>query len=247
MAEKCLRCFRPLSTCYCPHITALDTGVKFVFLMHPKEAYRQHTGTGRLASLSLVDSEIIVGIDFTENRRLNSLLADSRYLPLLLYPGDDALTAQSPQLLRALAQIPESETIGARKLLVVVVDATWFFAKKMLRLSPNVRSLPKLSFQRLYKSEFTFKRQPSVGCVSTIESCYHLIRELQDAGLVSARLDPGPLMAVFRRMVDFQLAAEHNRIAAGIPGRHSYDARRDAGRRKRQGRQRVENPVSPTS
>lgn len=215
--------------------------------MHPKEAYRQHTGTGRLASLSLVDSEIIVGIDFTENRRLNSLLTDSRYHALLLYPGDDALTAQSPQLLRTLEQIPESEAAAARRLLVVVVDATWFFAKKMLRLSPNVRSLPKLSFRKQYRSEFTFKRQPAAGCVSTIESCYYLIRELQAAALVSVRLDPDPLMAVFRRMVDFQLEAEHNRIAAGIPGRHSYDARRDASRRKRQSRRRVEHPSSPTA
>lgn len=244
MAEKCLRCFRPLSTCYCPHITAIDTGIKFVFLMHPKEAYHQHTGTGRLASLSLVDSEIIVGVDFTQNKRLNQLLSDSAYFPLVLYPADDAFTAQSPLLKESLESVSGGEK---RKLLVIVVDATWFFAKKMLRLSPNVRNLPKLSFQQLYTSEFTFKRQPAEGCVSTIESCYHLIREMQAATLVLAQIDPEPLMTVFRRMVDFQLEAEQNRIAQGIPGRHSYDAERDVNRKKRQRRRRVENPASSKS
>lgn len=239
-----------------------------MFLMHPKEAYHQHTGTGRLASLSLVDSEIIVGVDFTENRRLNSLLADKNYFPVLLYPADDALAAQSPELKAAMectAQEPHSmesasrqptespaatspsQSPATRRLLVLVVDATWFFARKILRLSPNVRNLPKLSFQQTYRSEFTFKRQPAEGCVSTIESCYHLIREMQAAGLVPAHIDPTPLMAVFRRMVDFQLEAERHRLAAGIPGRHSYDARRDAARRKRQRRQRTENSDSPKS
>lgn len=230
--------------------------MKFVFLMHPKEAYHQHTGTGRLASLSLPDSEIIVGVDFSQNRRLSQLLSDSRYFPLVLYPADDAYTARSPELNQALEQVGGGEREGAqntvpaaasKRLLVIVVDATWFFAKKMLRLSPNVRSLPKLSFQRQYQSEFTFKRQPAAGCVSTIESCYHLIRELQAAGLVDSALDPSPLMTVFRRMVDFQLEAEQNRIAAGIPGRHSYDAQRDASRRKRQRRQRMEAPDSAKS
>lgn len=244
MAEKCLQCFRPLSTCYCPYITATDTGIKFVFLMHPKEAYHQHTGTGRLASLSLVDSEIIVGIDFTQNKRLNVLLADSAYFPVVLYPAEDAFTAQSPQLKESLEPALGG---GKRRLLVIVVDATWFFAKKMLRLSPNVRNLPKLSFQQLYTSEFTFKKQPAEGCVSTIESCYHLIRELQGAGLVDSKIDATPLMSVFRRMVDFQLEAEQNRIALGIPGRHSYDAERDANRKKRQRRQRatMSCPLSP--
>ena len=230
--------------------------MKFVFLMHPKEAYHQHTGTGRLASLSLPDSEIIVGVDFSENRRLSQLLSDSQYFPLVLYPADDAYTAQSLALHQALEHGGGGEREGAqalgqatgsKRLLVIVVDATWFFAKKMLRLSPNVRSLPKLSFQRQYHSGFTFTRQPAAGCVSTIELCYPLIRELQAAGLVDAALDPSPLMAVFRRMVDFQLAAEQARIAAGIPGRHSYDAQRDANRRKRLRRQRVEAPDSAKS
>ena len=90
--------------------------------MHPKEAYHQHTGTGRLASLSLVDSEIIVGIDFTQNKRLNQLLSDSAYFPLVLYPADDAFTAQSPLLKEALEPVAGGEK---RKLLVIVVDATY--------------------------------------------------------------------------------------------------------------------------
>ena len=63
--------------------------------MHPKEAYHQHTGTGRLACLSLKDAEIIVGIDFTHNAKLNRLLSDPDFFPMVLYPGEDSLTAEA--------------------------------------------------------------------------------------------------------------------------------------------------------
>ena len=225
MADKCLKCFRPLSTCYCSDIVPVKTGVKFVFLMHPKEAYHQHTGTGRLACLSLPDSEIIVGIDFSENNRLNTLLRDEKYEPMVLYPGDDAITAKNPRL--------EQKQKEGKILLVIVVDATWFFAKKMLRLSPNVRCLPKISFEGSYRSQFGFKKQPAPECVSTIESCYYLIKEMQSAGIVDKSVDTEPLMNVFKKMVDFQIKAEEDRLATGIPGNHAYDARRDSNRKKR--------------
>ena len=95
MSEKCLKCFRPLSTCYCSSIKTLETDVKFIFLMHPKEAYHQHTGTGRLACLSLKDAEIIVGIDFTHNAKLNRLLSDPDFFPMVLYPGEDSVCGES--------------------------------------------------------------------------------------------------------------------------------------------------------
>ena len=90
MAEKCYKCFRPMETCYCKHIVPIETGVKFVFLIHPKEAYKQKTGTGRLAHLSLPDSELIIGIDFTHNKRLNELINNPEYFPVVMYPGKDA-------------------------------------------------------------------------------------------------------------------------------------------------------------
>ena len=212
MPERCYRCFRPMVNCFCERITPVATGIKFVFLMHPKEAYRQKTGTGRLASLSLSDSEIIVGIDFSHNRRLNELISGQGeaeghgegrdYFPVLLYPDKEALYADSPALAKAASK---------RKLLVIVVDATWFFARKMVQASVNLHALPKLSFNAGYKSRFEFKRQPAPECLSTIESSYYLIQELRNAGIVDGAIDPEPLMRVFRDMVQYQLSKEQER------------------------------------
>lgn len=205
MSEKCYRCFRPTSSCYCGDIVPVETGVKFVFLMHPREAYRQKTGTGRLAHLSLTGSEIIIGIDFTGNERLNALIGDPAYAPFVLYPSEKALFTDS-------AEFPEA--VGGRTLLVILIDATWFFAKKMLKASRNLQALPALSFSAPYRSAFEFKTQPHPACLSTIESAYCLVKELQAAGAARKGADPEPLMTVFRKMVEFQLDCEQSRHEA---------------------------------
>lgn len=213
MDTKCYKCFRPLKSCYCKYITPLSVQSKFIFLMHPKEAYKQKTGTGRLASLSLTDSQIIIGIDFTENKQLNALLSDPHYFPILLYPGEDALTAESDVLKNEVAD---------KKLLVIVIDATWLIAKKMMKLSKNLQVLPKISFlpSAGYHSQFVFKRQPSADYLSTIESCYYLLNEFKQNGLENSSLSFEPLMDIFHKMVDFQLESHKERERQGLPSRY---------------------------
>lgn len=209
MSSKCYRCFRPESSCYCRYITPVDTGIKFVILMHPKEAFKQKTGTGRLTHLSLIDSEIIIGIDFTNNARLNDLISGqgefARYYPVVLYPAKDAWYSDTPSF---------RDTIGNRTLLVIVVDATWFFAHKMVTLSKNIHGLPKLSFRSEYRSQFIIKQQPAPQCLSTIESSYYLIEELKAAGIAKPAADVSGMMSVFHRMVEFQQLCTQERHEA---------------------------------
>lgn len=217
MSERCYRCFRPLTNCYCREIVPVDSGIKFVFLMHPKEAYRQKTGTGRLSALSLPGSEILVGINFNDNARLKELIsardgqggygAGAGFYPVVLYPSPTALFSDDPVFREALA---------GRKLLVIILDATWFFAHKILTLSTCLRGLPCLSFRGAYRSEFRIKRQPAPECLSTIESAAYLIRELKTAGLANPTADETRLLGLFRKMVDFQIEAEqaHNEALA---------------------------------
>lgn len=231
-----------METCYCKYITSVRSGVKFVFLMHPKEAYKQRTGTGRLAHLSLEDSEILVGIDFTENSRLKALLTDPRFFPAVLYPGEGAWCVSEPDGAAAIraALMPAEENALSPKgktLLVVVVDGTWPCAKKMLRLSPNVTALQKISFSAGYRTEYQFKKEPQEDYLSTIESCYYLLREMQQASLCP-KTDIEGLMSVFRRMVKFQLQSQEDRIKAGIPDR--YQAAGSIRAKKREAREAKE-------
>lgn len=197
--NKCYKCFRPVKSCYCKDITPIDTGIKFVLLMHPKEAFKQKTGTGRLTALSLIDSEIIIGTDFTRHKRVNALISGvgefAQYYPVLLFPSKDACFADTPSLRQA---------IGSKKLMVLLVDATWFLAQKMLKFSKNLMHLPKLSFKNEYRSQFHIKLQPDPSYLSTIESTCYLINELKTAGIARSDADPAGLMSVFQKMVTFQ-------------------------------------------
>lgn len=178
--------------------------MKFVFLTHPKEYRRQKTGTGNLAKASLVGSEVIVGVDFQKNARLTALLSDKKYIPLLLYPSEDADSLGSSGLLQSLAgKIP----------LIIIIDGTWSCAKKIVRLNTALFSTIKhLRFTGVYNSIFTIKHEPREDYISTIESCYYLIKEAQAVGVVNTKVDPSPLMRVFKAMVRGQLIAENERV-----------------------------------
>ena len=221
MSERCFKCFKPKSVCLCRFARELDTGVKFVFLMHPKEFRRTRTGTGYLAHSCLVGSEIIVGQDFSANQRLNQLLQAPEYLPFLMYPGEDAINVIDGKAEGKLEELVK----GGKKLLILILDATWFCAKKLIEKNPFLLDLPKLSFKGDYRSIFTFKREPRPEYISTIECCYYFIKEMQEAGLITKELDPEPLMKIFKEMIKLQLTAENERVMGIRTNSHSYDAK----------------------
>ena len=214
MRDFCYKCFRPKDSCVCEVLKPFDPGIKFVFLMHPKEAKRQRTGTGRIAHAGLIDSEIIMGIDFTKNERLCGLLQDPQYFPVLLYPDQNAWNSKKEGF---------KEELNGRKLLAIIIDSTWFCAKKMIEHNPFLLELPRVSFAGDYRSIFTFKREPHPECVSTIETCYYLIREFQGSGLIEKTSNPESLMDAFKMMIKFQLQKENDRIAGLLPNTHAND------------------------
>jgi len=84
---KCYKCMNPASTCICEHIRPLKTKTRFIILMHPKEYKKEKNGTGQMTKLQLENSEIIVGVDFTNNNRVNEILDKEKSSAFLLYPG----------------------------------------------------------------------------------------------------------------------------------------------------------------
>jgi len=187
----------------------VDTGVKFVILMHPWEAKKQRTGTGRMTSLSLTDSEIIIDQTFDGNSRFLSLIRSDKYYPMVLYPGKDACTAGS---------YPFDSVLSGRKILVFLIDATWVLARKMMYRSPVLQKLPKLSFSEAYTSRFHIKTQPAEHCLSTIESTCYLIRELQVCGQCRPEASVEGMMDLFDELNRFQMECRESRFMENKKG-----------------------------
>lgn len=194
--EECYVCRRVKKHCLCGSIKPFATRTRFVVLIHTEEARKQRTGTGRLSKMCLTNSELLEGMDFSDNARVNALIADPSYVPFVLYPGPKA--ADIGGLVRE--GLPQG-----KKLLVFVIDGTWRTARSLLNKSRNLRSLPRLSFSGRYRSRFTIKRQPLPHCVSTIEAVYHLCGEAEKAGYEKPGAKKEVLMDILKKIVDTQV------------------------------------------
>ncbi len=181
---------------FCNEIIPVDTHIKFIILIHPKESKRQKTGTGRLTNVIIKDSEIIQGIDFTESNRVNDLLNDHSYYSVLLFPKPNSLFVEDKGF---------SDTLNDRKLLVFIIDGTWLNAQSIIRKSKNLQMIPSISFKKKYISKYVFKKQPKNYYLSTIESVYYLLKALKDQNLVNIHANYESLMVVFMKMVNIQL------------------------------------------
>lgn len=214
--EFCYRCFWPKPLCWCSSITPMETRTRFVLLMHPKEFKREKAATGRLTRLCLTNCEVVCGVGFDRDPTVQALIADPLNVPVLLYPGRNAVN------LSAVADPGTSEPFAAlrerlrtRTLVVFLLDATWALGRKMLRLSPSLQTLPRLMFTPLSPSRYIIKQQPHPACLSTLEAVHELLLALEQSGLDCYPL-PEQLLGLFQRMQDFQLRC------AADPGRHGY-------------------------
>jgi DTW domain-containing protein len=225
---KCYKCFWPKTLCWCSSIRPMHTATKLVYLMHPKEFKREKAATGRLTHLCMANSELHVGVDFDSETAVQNLINDTRYFPVLLYPGVNARNLSQGDVL--------ASDLCNRQLLVLVLDGTWRSARKMLRVSRSLQRLPRVMFNAGFPSRFVIKQQPQVGCLSTLEATHELLLALERSGL-DKYSDPEQLLALFERMQDFQIRC------AADPGRSGYrhrpygnptDRVTSAGRRIRQ-------------
>ena len=211
----CYRCFWPKALCWCSSITPMPTRTRFAFLMHPKEFKEEKAGTGRLTHLCLPNSKIHMGAEFETHAEVQELLRNPRYYPMLVYPGPDAVNLSQPHTQQQTTPPSlTSEILGGRTLLLLLLDATWACARKMLRLSPSLQRLPRIMFTPAAPSRYVIKQQPQEGCLSTLECVHELLLALERAGLDTYER-PDQLLALFQRMQDFQIRCAND---PALPG-----------------------------
>ena len=194
--NKCYKCMRPSSTCICKHISPLQTKTRFIILMHPKEYKKEKNGTGHITNLQLENSEIIVGVDFTNNKRVNEILTNEKNDSFLLYPGKDNFNLST-------RKSSEINSFMGNNPYIFILDGTWPCARKMLKLSTNLQKLKRVSFDNKIKSKFIIKQQPESLCLSTIESVYTVLNLLKNGDL--EQCETKNFLVPFEKMIEYQL------------------------------------------
>ncbi|PLY11177.1 MAG: hypothetical protein C0626_01000 [Arcobacter sp.] len=192
--EYCYECNRAKKSCVCSFIKPFNTKTEFIFLMHPKEYKKTKNNTGKITHQSLLNSKIFVGIDFSQNNKINSIINDSNKNCFILYPGKDSINLNNNYIENKKQQV------------IFLIDSTWACSKKILKSSTNLNSLPKISFNYESSSAYEFKKQPSDYCLSTIESTLVILKLLNKQNIEN--VDKSSLdnfLTPFNKMVEFQM------------------------------------------
>jgi len=179
--------------------------------MHPMEHRKEKNGTGHLTALQLVNSEVIVGVDFSENDRVNEILTNKEQKSFLVYPGKESFN------LSAHSHTAIQKSLGF-DVNFFILDGTWPCAKKMLRKSKNLQTLERVSFDNKVQSKFIIKQQPNSLCLSTIESVYTILKLLKNSGL--EEYDTDNFLLPFEKMIEYQVECILN------PNNESYCSRK---------------------
>jgi DTW domain-containing protein len=210
LREICRRCLQPGFSCYCAWLKPIDTRIHFVILIHPIEVHRR-IATGRMAHLSLPNSRLIMGHDFTHNEELAGVLADPKRQCMMLYPGRWAVNFSN------MTPAERFDYFTPQKIpTVIVIDGTWATARKMVRLSQPLHAIPRVCFTPSSPSNFRVRQQPRAECYSTIEAIHYTL-ELMGEG---ERSHDG-LLEIFDRMVNRQLELAHSVFDRTLKPAHS--------------------------
>jgi DTW domain-containing protein YfiP len=163
----------------------VPTRTRVVILQHPRES-SVPINTARLAELGLPNAERHVGIEFGESPRVRELLSNGEAPAILLYPGEGA---------QSLAREPPAGPVT-----LVVIDGTWWQARKLVRKNPELASLPRYGLEPAEPSRYRIRREPAKHCVSTIEAIVEALGYLEHD-------TPGlrDLLGPFDAMVEHQL------------------------------------------
>ncbi len=185
MRTRCTRCQRPAEFCVCAGLVPASSRTRVVLLQHPREA-RLAICSAWLTRLSLENAELHRGVSFEESDRVLELAR----LPgaALLYPGPGSTPA------REAAPNPPP--------VLFAVDGTWHQSEKMLRLSPTLASLPRLSVDAGRPSGYGgLRAEPGAVHLSTLEAVALALGDLEGAPERFA-----PMVDAFHRSVALQLA-----------------------------------------
>lgn len=173
--ENCSTCGFSKRTCYCHMIKSFDSKVVFAILIHKLEIERK-IATGTLSHLVLQNSFLIPGCDYTDDETVNHLVNNPNNYCVVLYPGKESLNLSRLSATDKKTLVPQG-----KQLVIFVVDGTWASARHTMRLSDNIKNLPRVSFDNEMRSNFRIRKQPKSECLATVEAIHRTIELLGES------------------------------------------------------------------
>lgn len=206
---RCGRCALLPALCLCGDIARIGTFTNVVVVQHANEVHRT-SNTGRLLPLVLERATVHV----RDPRRPLPALAAAGTTAVLLFPAA-----------RGAVTTPVAAIAGP--LTLVVPDATWREARRMVRRDPALALLPRVGVGG--SGGYDLRVAPHSGQLATFEAVAAALRVVE-GGAVGDNLDA--VLATFltrSRQTREGRVPTGGRLAAGqpaLPGRVARDKRR---------------------
>jgi DTW domain-containing protein YfiP len=205
---RCPRCRLHESLCLCPLVPRIETRTRLLLVMHRYED-RKTTNTGRLATLCLPNSEVVVRGH--ENEASGPLPVPVGSQPVLLFPAEDA---------EPIAPFATS----AKPVTLIVPDGTWRQASKARKRVPGLRDVPCVTLPAGRASHYQLRVDAHEHGLATMEAIARALGVLE--GEAGAQVQRG-LEQIFRTMVERTLWSRGALDRAAVTGGIPEGARRD--------------------
>jgi DTW domain-containing protein YfiP len=196
--RRCPRCWLHRTLCLCALVPRVLTRTRLVLVAHQLEM-RKPTNTGRLATLCLPNSAVVI-----RGAGANDPAAAWREAaaPVLLFPHADAAP------LERWRDHPVPLTL-------IVPDGTWRQAARARRRLPGLADVPCAALPAVPAAAHRLRRQVRPGRLSTLEA---IARAL---GVLEGPFVEKPLLHILRVMVDRTLWSNGRlptgEVTGGIP------------------------------
>ena len=223
----CWKCLHKIEYCLCAEIQKFQTNTRFIILVHPKEFKKEKLGTGRMSHGSLPNSDLWMGIDFSNDNRVNRILDNPENACYILWPGKNSID---------LNQTENFSQSAGKQIYIFILDATWSCARKMYRSSINLQKIQRIAITPDSPSEFKFKKQPARACLSTIEAITYVLKGLEKNKL-EIKQDWQLILRPFHKMVQRQLDISADPHRKSYRGSSQYSSA-EIKERTRQGQSR---------
>jgi DTW domain-containing protein YfiP len=185
--ERCEGCRLVPSHCMCAVRAAVPTRAGMCLLMADIEPLKP-TNTGWLIA-DVVPDTFAFGWARTEvDPALLALLADPRWRPMVVFPGEYA----APDRVVETVEAAHARDDAATRPLFILLDATWNEARKMFRKSPYLERFPVLSLRPEQVSRYRLRRsrRDDHFCTSEVAAlCLDLAGDTRASRTLDATLD----------------------------------------------------------
>jgi len=148
--------------CLCALLPTLTSRTKFVVVRHFQEQFKT-SNTGRLLARYLPETVMQDWRGRGDPWAPLNLPADA----VMLFPGDEAHPALSPEDLGAMS--------GRT---VVLVDGTWKQSRKMTRMVPDLNGIQRVALSAPTAPEMVLRRRVVPNGLCTIEAAAHMLTAL---------------------------------------------------------------------